>query len=105
MIDRETYRAIAREYGRDYILRQLAEECTELAHAALKTVRAMEGTTPETEEECLARIVEEYADTQIMLAMCGHLLEDRQGAIGAMREYKETRMRQRLLEKVGPTGV
>lgn len=32
--------------GEEYMLRQLAEECTELAHACLKKVRAGKGETP-----------------------------------------------------------
>ena len=34
------------DYGDEYLLRQLAEECIELAHASLKLIRAMRGETP-----------------------------------------------------------
>lgn len=46
------------------ILAQLAEEASELAQAALKLRRALDGTnpTPKSVEECLENIQEEMAD-------------------------------------------
>ena len=46
------------------ILAQLAEEASELAQAALKLRRALDGTnpTPKSEEECRKAFEEEYAD-------------------------------------------
>lgn len=52
------------EIGKAAILEQLAEECTELAKAALKMARIIrnENPTPATEEESIANIREEYTD-------------------------------------------
>ena len=36
----EIFEAIAGKYGKEYMLRQMAEECSELAQAALKYIRA-----------------------------------------------------------------
>lgn len=46
------------------ILAQLAEEASELAQAALKLRRALDGTnpTPKSVEECQKAFEEEYAD-------------------------------------------
>ena len=46
------------------LLAQLAEECSELAQAALKLRRALDGTnpTPVKQEEARAKLVEEIAD-------------------------------------------
>lgn len=46
------------------ILAQLAEEASELAQAALKLRRALDGTnpTPKSVEECKKAFEEEYAD-------------------------------------------
>lgn len=48
---------IIEEIGEAAMLEQLAEECTELAKAALK-----ENPTPVTEKEAIANIREEYTD-------------------------------------------
>lgn len=52
------------EIGKAAMLEQLAEECTELAKAALKMARIIrnENQTPVTEEESIANIREEYTD-------------------------------------------
>lgn len=43
---------------RDMVLIELAEECNELAHAALKLVRVHHGRTPVTEEQARTNLVE-----------------------------------------------
>lgn len=52
------------------ILAGLAEECTELAQAALKLRRAHDKTnpTPATQEECLKWLHEEIADVALYLS-------------------------------------
>lgn len=52
------------------LLAQLAEEATELAHAALKLRRAYDGTnpTPVSRGEALEAIKEEIADVELLLA-------------------------------------
>ena len=42
---------IAERLGRDEMLLQLAEECSELSQACLKIVRANKGLTPKTVDE------------------------------------------------------
>lgn len=51
------------------ILAQLAEEASELAQAALKLRRAMDGTnpTPKSVEECRESLCEEYADVFVCM--------------------------------------
>lgn len=54
------------------LLAQLAEEAAELAQAALKMRRALDGTnwTPKTLEECKAALEEEIADVEgVLLAL------------------------------------
>lgn len=51
------------------LLCQLAEECSELAQAALKLKRAMDGTnpTPKSEQECWESLEEEMADVDLVI--------------------------------------
>ena len=54
------------------LLAQLAEEAAELAQAALKLRRALDGTnwTPKTLEDCKAALEEEIADVEgVLLAL------------------------------------
>lgn len=55
---------IIEEIGEAAMLKQLAEECTELAKAALKMARIIrkENPTPVTEKEAIDNIREEYTD-------------------------------------------
>ena len=59
------------------ILAQLAEEASELAQAALKLRRALDGTnpTPKSVAECLENIQEEMADVFVCLTMFGKSAE------------------------------
>ena len=55
------------------ILAQLAEEASELAKAALKLRRALDGTnpTPKSGAECEANLMEEFADiSNAVTALC-----------------------------------
>lgn len=58
------------EIGEPAVLELLAEECTELAHAALKLARIKRGEnpTPTTEEEAITSLIEEMADVDICAA-------------------------------------
>ena len=58
---------IVKKYGEEYMLRQLAEECTELAQAALKLIRARRKETPMREDEAKEHLIEEVADVTVML--------------------------------------
>lgn len=58
---------ISNRISDEYCLRQLAEECCELAQTALKLVRAGNGETPLTELEAKKIFIEELADVELML--------------------------------------
>lgn len=55
------------------VLAQMAEEAAELAQAALKLRRALDGTnpTPRSVDECRAALCEEYAD----VIVCASVLD------------------------------
>ena len=55
---------IEKKIGKPALLEQLAEECTELAKAALKQARILRGDnpTPVTEIEAYKNVIEEYTD-------------------------------------------
>lgn len=57
------------------LLENLAEECAELAHAALKEARRLRGEnpTPATAEECQKALTEESADVVGMLGVVTEL--------------------------------
>ena len=52
---------------------QLAEECVELAHAALKTARVLRGEnyTPRTMRECMGMMQEETNDVHLVARVLG----------------------------------
>lgn len=58
---------ITKKYGREYLLRQLSEECGELVQASLKLIRVWNKETPASEEECRQKLVEELADVELMI--------------------------------------
>lgn len=60
------------------LLFQLAEECGELAQAALKLRRARTGTnpTPRTERECIENLAEEYADIGLVYVLIRAILDE-----------------------------
>lgn len=60
---------VIRSLGEPALLEQLAEECTELAQAALKLARLERGEnpTPKTEEECVKNLLEELADVNLCI--------------------------------------
>lgn len=85
----------------DYIYRQLAEECTELAQAALKKVRYMKHEMPLSQKgDVEGNYLEELADVGVMweLAMLALRTQERDKAHEIM-ERKRERMERRLREK------
>lgn len=85
------------------ILAQLAEECCELAQAALKLRRTIEGTspTPTTTEEAEENLQEETADVFLTMMYAIGLNEsadNRWSEIFKSAEAKEARWAQRLSE-------
>lgn len=91
---------IIEKCGEEYMLRQLAEECCELAHAALKLIRAKRKETPRRESEALEKFLEEIADVNVMLdAVCLDMLDENENKYIAIKEkFKENRMYERLLD-------
>ena len=91
--------AVERATGREYMLRQLAEECCELAQAALKLIRAHRDETPMPEGVALGHVIEELADAQVMIDWAYWcLLDDEQGLqCDRIKDAKINRMADRLL--------
>lgn len=85
--------------GEPAALELLAEECVELAHAALKLARAerKENPTPTTVAACEAKVIEEMADVRICLSeiMAGAEWFDSEDLVDAETE-KWNRMKKRL---------
>lgn len=65
---------VIRTLGEPALLEQLAEECSELAQAALKLARLERGEnpTPKTEDECVSALNEEMAD----VCLCMDVVRD-----------------------------
>lgn len=85
----------------DELLAQLAEECTELAQAALKLRRAITEVnwTPKSIEECKNAMIEEHAD----ICVCFKALNwDDKEARKQIMESKEDRWSWRLLSHPHP---
>lgn len=84
------------------LMNLLAEECAELAQAALKTRRAMEGTnpTPVTFDEALDHMVEEMQDvrfvTELVIDDMGH--DTTESKMDEIRRVKTARWVERLKE-------
>lgn len=93
--------AIMRENcKRDYLYRQLAEECAELAQAALKVVRAQNGETPEKLEDAMEHYIEELADVFVMHNIAVLNLNDVQmNKIYKIVGDKRERMAERLISR------
>lgn len=72
-INRNENSYIREKLGAPELLVQLAEEASELSHAALKLRRAITGVnpTPITKQEALAALQEEIADVDLSIVMLG----------------------------------
>lgn len=89
---------ISDKIGLPALLEQLAEECAELAHAALKEARILRGENPTPVDIVDARkaLAEEYADVEVCvteLNRCGQL--DLAAVVRSM-EAKRNRWLKRL---------
>lgn len=82
------------------LLCQLAEEASELAQAALKLKRAMEGTnpTPMSVEECVANMDEEIADVSLLVDLLGYNKREHLLSQGRVAYRKAERWLKRLEE-------
>lgn len=96
------------------ILAQLAEEASELAQAALKLRRALDGTnpTPKSVAECEANLMEEFSDiSNAVTALCdawfGDNLDSECEFWDAEREIEDAKYKRwlsRLEEKENKNG-
>lgn len=94
------FEKIMEKYGEEYMLRQLAEECAELAQAALKVIRAQKKETPMRIDEAMEHLMEEIADVEVMMdGVCTGVLNAQQRwAIVEIEGRKKARMRERMLD-------
>lgn len=89
------------------ILAQLAEEATELAQAALKLRRAIDGTnpTPKSVDECMESFFEEMADVDVCMEALSAFddmdTKDNSDFYDIKRIEKKERWLKRLKEKEG----
>lgn len=70
--------------GEPALLEQLAEECAELAQAALKLARLKRGEnpTPKSKDECEEELLEETVDVNICMGVLSYA-----GALDLSRSY------------------
>lgn len=80
------------------LLAQLAEEASELTHAALKIRRVLDGTNPTPVDfpTALSAIKEEVADVQLLIQLLG--LNGEPGELEAIMNHKLLRWQGRLIE-------
>lgn len=93
---------VIRTLGEPALLEQLAEECAELAQAALKLARLERGEnpTPKTEKECVKDLIEELGDVNL----CMSVVEANRGIhIRCLSVDKKARWAQRIREARGET--
>ena len=96
----EIFEAIAWKYGKKYILRQMAEECSELAQAALKYIRADLKETPMRIDEAIEHLTEEIADVRLMIdAVSATVLSERDvDNVQGIKEQKLDRWKTRMID-------
>ena len=93
---------VIRTLGEPALLEQLAEECSELAQAALKLARLERGEnpTPKTEEECVENLLEKLG----YMNLCMSVVEANRGIhIRCLSVDKKARWAQRIREARGET--
>ena len=91
MIMNEKLRTIADHYGLKNQLRQLAEECSELAVEANHSARKGSVTV---------RLIEEIADVEIMIEQIRYLAKIQESDIVQTKFYKINRQTERILREV-----
>ena len=89
MIEDERIKIIADHYGIKKQMRQLAEECSELAVEASHSAR--KGTT--------VKIIEEIADVEIMIGQIVYLAKIDRKDIDEVIDYKLERQMKRIKEE------
>ena len=98
---KEPINTIRRYLDEPELLTQLAEEATELAHAALKLRRAYTGTnpTPVSTEDAYDNLLEEVADIADCLTVLDYVGDADMEIIRKTATYKLHRWAERLKEK------
>ena len=96
----EIFEAISGKYGKEYMLRQMAEECSELSQAALKYIRAVRKETPMRIVEAIEHLTEEIADVRLMIdAVSATVLSERDvDDVHAIKEQKLERWKKRMID-------
>ena len=84
---------ITYKLGKEEILCQLSEECSELIQACLKYRRTMKGLTPKTETEAKENLFEELADVLLNIQQMIYLFSDEkvEESIKSIQSYKTNR--------------
>ena len=84
---------IADKLGKENILCQLSEECSELIQACLKYRRTMKGLTPKTETEARDSLFEELADVLLNIEQMMYLFSNEgiKDFIESIQTYKTNR--------------
>ena len=84
---------IADKLGKENILCQLSEECSELIQSCLKYRRTMKGLTPKTETEVRDSLFEELADVLLNIEQMMYLFSDENidDRIKTIQSYKTNR--------------
>jgi NTP pyrophosphatase (non-canonical NTP hydrolase) len=79
------------------LLAMLAEECSELAQAALKLRRVLDGSnpTPVSYAQCRDQLLEEAADVRLCMDTV-HAIHDNMDVVGELMALKRERWVQRL---------
>lgn len=84
---------IADELGKEEILCQLSEECSELIQACLKYRRMRNGLTPRTEDEVRENLFEELGDVLLNIEQVVYLFSNEKvgESIKSIQSYKADR--------------
>ena len=84
---------ITNKLGKEEILCQLSEECSELIQACLKYRRTMKGLTPKTETDAKENLFEELADVLLNIQQVMYLFSDKkvEESIKSIQSYKTNR--------------
>lgn len=95
MTDLETKKIyeIADKLGKEEILCQLSEECSELIQTCLKYRRTMKGLTPKPKDEIRENLFEEMADVLLNIQQVMYLFSDKEveESIKSIQSYKTNR--------------
>lgn len=95
----EDLKQIREQYGSEYLLRQMAEECTELAQAALHLIRVQRKERAGDMDSAHLDLVEEIADVKLMIDCIERTIctIDERDEIHTMIDAKSHRFVERML--------